>query len=78
MKRTIEELEANSEETFVDAVSEFYDSCIRTGHFDMEDNARFFCRENDLDESEYPKVLSAMKILEADEPEIDEGEKLEN
>lgn len=32
-----------------DILSEYLDSCLRTGHYNMRDNAHFFCKENSLD-----------------------------
>ena len=61
MARKIIDIEQESGEQLVDAISDYVDSCIRTGHDDVEECTRFFMRENDIDESEYYVVLSAIK-----------------
>ena len=61
-KHTIEELmqeyreQTGSEETFSEIMRGFMLSCKRTGHENDEDNILFFMVENDIKESEYPKV----------------------
>lgn len=70
MKKTIEEIENESEENFEIVIEEFYESCIRNGSYDMEENAEYFCEESDLAESEFGRVIEALKKLEEYDREI--------
>ena len=59
-----DESEEYTEEELKDALSEFYESCIRTGHYNMEECAKYFCRENDhMNVDEY-NVLEILKRID--------------
>lgn len=73
MKRySISELEALSELSFDDAIEDFYDDCIRTGHHNMYANAEFFVRENDLRREEFYRVLEALERINSEHGDSDE------
>ena len=61
MKRTIDEIENESGENFEDAIREYLESCIRVGKTDMEECARWYVRENNLEDGEYNRVLNSLK-----------------
>jgi hypothetical protein len=59
--------EQYTKEELEQAVSDFLESCHRTGHHDLEDNVHYFLRENDhiqLDENEVRRLFK--EIEEAD------------
>ena len=68
-KYTIEELEQLTGENIEDVLGEFYDSCARTGHADMYDNARYFVKENDLVSSEIETVYQILTNIDNEERE---------
>lgn len=64
-KRFIKDIEEETGEKFDFVISDYYESCVRTGHYDMVDNAKWFIKENNLDNSEYQTVLEALEKLNA-------------
>jgi len=61
MKKTIKELELESECSLYDAMCDYVDSCIRTNHHDEDDNINFFMKENDMKENERDSVVAIYK-----------------
>lgn len=58
-----------SQEEFEDELSDFYDSCMRTGHYDMEECARYYCREYgdqivDHQKINYYQVLEGLQKID--------------
>jgi hypothetical protein len=50
-------------DTLKDALNDYFESCIRTGHYDMESNARFFCKENSHMNVNYNQVLAILEKM---------------
>ena len=64
MGKTIQEIEQEFED-FDAAIQDYVESCLRQGHTDPKDCTEYFMKENDLADSEYDTVLSAIsKLLE--------------
>ncbi len=57
---TLEELEEMTGENHYDVIADFFESCIRTGHFNLMENAKYFMRENRLAKSEFGRVYDAL------------------
>ena len=49
------------EEQLIEALEEFYASCIRTGNYNMEENAEYFVNENEHMDLFKEKVLEILK-----------------
>jgi hypothetical protein len=52
-----------SEQELDEALEEYLESCLRTGNYNMEDNARWFCRENNEFHLDFYEVLSKLQKL---------------
>lgn len=66
-KRTVEEIEQESEMDLDTAMYEYIGSCARTNHADDNDNIKWFMRENNIVKSDYHIVAeSYYRILEQD------------
>ena len=52
MKKSIKQLEQESECTLYEGLRDYVESCIRTEHYDDEDNIDYFMRENSIISSE--------------------------
>lgn len=46
------------------ALEDYYESCLRTGHYDMEECARYFCKENDHMEVDEDEVLEILRRID--------------
>ncbi len=51
-------------EELKDALIEYYESCIRTNHYDITECARHFCRENERMNVDYFVVFGILKDIE--------------
>lgn len=63
MKKTIQEIEQEFEDSFDAAIQDYVESCLRQGHTDPKDCTEYFMKENDLADSEYDTVFSAISGL---------------
>ena len=54
-------VEDKKDDELKEALEEFYDSCIRTGNYDMEENAEYFVNENGHMDLFKEKVLEILK-----------------
>lgn len=57
-------IEDKKEDELKEALEEFYDSCIRTGNYDLEENAEYFIEENDHMDLSREKVLEILKQID--------------
>lgn len=61
MKYSIEELEEASEITVEEAISEYVESCLRTGLTDESKIAESFCEENEIRELDFPQIITLVE-----------------
>ena len=59
--KTVEELELEADVTLDEAVSEYYESCLRAGEFDMKLNALIFIMQNDLNPNLLPAITQMLE-----------------
>ena len=57
-------VEDKKEDELKEALEEFYESCIRTGNYDMEENAEYFVNENEHMDLFKEKVLEILKQID--------------
>lgn len=57
-------VEDKKEDKLKEALEEFYESCIRTGNYDMEENAEYFVNENEHMDLFKEKVLEILKQID--------------
>jgi hypothetical protein len=63
MKKTIQEIEQEFDDSFDAAIQDYVESCLRQGRTDPKDCTEYFMKENDLADSEYDTVFSAISEL---------------
>ena len=47
-------------ENLKEVLAEYYNNCIRTGHYNMRECARYFCKENNHIELDYNMVYGIL------------------
>lgn len=57
-------------ETLTDALIDYYESCIRTEHYDMAECARYYVKECDHLDLDYSIVYSILKRLDKEHNEL--------
>lgn len=62
-KYTIKELEEQTGDKIEDVMTDYIESCKRTGHYDFWDNINYFMKENELKDSEYDRVEELLMTL---------------
>ena len=55
-KFTVKEIEEKFNDSFENAMTDFVESCLRQGFYEVEPCVRYFMNENQLLESEYDLV----------------------
>ena len=63
MGKTIQEIEQEFDDSFDAAIQDYVESCQRQGRTDLKDCTEYFMKENDLADSEYDTVFSAISEL---------------
>lgn len=63
MGKTIQEIEQEFDDSFDAAIQDYVESCQRQGRTDPKDCTEYFMKENDLADSEYDTIFSAISEL---------------
>ena len=61
MIRKIEDIERETGDSFDEAIEEYVESCIRTGHTDPVECAKSFMKDNGISKEDYYQTLDAVK-----------------
>ncbi len=62
-EKSEEKSEGETPEALSNALHEFFESCLRTGHYNCRENAKWFCQENNMMDR-YEEVLQILEEIE--------------